>query len=150
MRISEIIYNIIEALLISGFLLTYYERKSQYGKAQCIILSFLSVITVNTIATICPLSWFVNLIMIAGVSFVISMTFYKGNLLEKILISTVVGSLILLINISSFTIMCSLFNKEYKDLMVENDTMRFWTVMVTKVLFVIAVSFIISIKKESY
>ena len=44
--------------------------------------------------------------------------------------------------------MCSLFNKEYKDLMVENDTMRFWTVMVTKVLFVIAVSFIISIKKR--
>lgn len=148
MRISEIIYNIIEALLISGFLLTYYERKSQYGKAQCIFLSFLSVITVNTIATICPLSWFVNLIMIAGVSFGISMTFYKGNLLEKILISIVVGSLILLINISSFTIMCSLFNKEYKDLMVENDTMRFWTVMVTKVLFVIAVSFIISIKKR--
>jgi len=148
MRISEIIYNIIEALLISGFLLTYYEKKSQYGKTKCIILSFLSVITVNTIATICPFSWFVNLMMIVGVSLGISMTFYKGNLLEKILISIVVGSLILLINISSFTIMCSLFNKEYKDLMVENNTMRFWTVMITKVLFVIAGSFIISIKKR--
>lgn len=145
--LTEIFYNIIEALLITGFISAYFDKKKNLGKKECIV-SFAVIVVANTLTTILSFSWLITFFIIIFVVFGILLVFYKGSVLEKLLISVVTGSLIVLINILSFTVMSKVFNTEYQRLVNESNIMRFWTVMITKVVFLIAVSLIAALKRK--
>ncbi len=146
--ITEVFYNILEAALIAGFFSVYFDVKTKFSKAQCIITSFALIFAANTLVTFFSAEWIVMILIVVFLFFGILSVFYKGSIMEKMLISITTGSLIALINVSTFTIMSKVFGTEYSQLVEHNSIMRFMTVMITKIIFLIAVSVISSWKQK--
>lgn len=145
----EIFYNIIEAVLITGFFSAYFDAKAKFSKLQCIIASFAMIFAANTLVTFFFDEWIITILIVVFLFFGILSIFYKGSVMEKLLISFVINSLIALINVSTFTIMSKVFGTEYSQLVEHNSTMRFMTVMITKIIFLITVSVIASLKQKN-
>lgn len=140
--ITEVFYNILEAVLITGFFSVYFSSKAKFGKVPCIVITFALIFTANTLLTFFSAEWILTILIVVSLFFVILSVFYKGSVMEKLLVSFVVNSLIALINVSTFTIMSKVFGTEYSQLVEHNSTMRFMTVMITKVIFLIALSIV--------
>lgn len=145
----EIFYNIIEAVLITGFFSAYFDVKTKFSKLQCISASFALIFAANTLVTFSSAEWIITILIVVFLFFGILSVFYKGSVMEKMLISITTGSLIALINVSTFTIMSKIFGTEYSRLVEHNSTMRFMTVMITKAIFLIAMSIIASLKRKN-
>ncbi|MDE5936297.1 MAG: hypothetical protein K2G83_02700, partial [Ruminococcus sp.] len=111
--ITEVFYNILEAALITGFFSVYFDAKAKFSKVQCIIASFALIFATNTLVTFFSAEWIITILIVVFLFFGILSVFYKGSIMEKMLISITTGSLIALINVSAFTIMSKVFGTEY-------------------------------------
>lgn len=144
----ELFYNIIETLIIIYFFSSYFQIKDNFSRIQSIVTTFVLIFAVNALVTFFSVEWMITILTVVLLFFSILSVFYKGAIMEKMLISIATGSLIALINVSTFTIMSKVFGTEYSQLVERNSIMRFMTVMITKVIFLMVVSIISSWKRK--
>ncbi len=146
--VIEEFYNVIEAVLITGFISMYFDLKTDVLKARGLIVSFGLVLMGNTLTTIFNPPLFLILFIVVVLVLTILERFYQGSLLEHLLIAIISFLLIILTDMLVFTIMSNLFDIEYSKLVHDNSLLRFMTVITTKTLYLIIVIIIISFKRK--
>lgn len=147
-NITEQIYNFIEAFLLTGFISLYFEPKNKCNSVKNFIISFIMIFGLETLVTVCKMQWVTVLLLSVFLLVLISETFYKGKLLEHLLIATIAVLLIAVIDVCVFTVFSRLFSENYSELVTNNTASRFLTVLITKVVYLIVVSVVISFKKK--
>lgn len=144
----EQVYSIIEAGLIAGFFAVYYEQKIKISKILCFcITTFLFYVYSNTV-TLFNTSWIATMLSMVLLAMFISIFFYKGKLLEHILISVIINVILSLSSIFVFTFMSKILSVEYAVLVNDSDFARFLTVILGQTIRLIMFSIIIAFKKK--
>lgn len=146
--VTELFYNVIESLLFTGFIAAYFEVKQKYSKKVTITISFALIFGMITLMTILDPSWVITLSIFIFYLVCILEFFYKGTLLEHLLISIIASSLLAIIDVCVFTFMSKILGVEYRELIIKSNLSRFLTVLITKMIYLIVSSIIISIKKR--
>lgn len=144
----ELLYNLIEALLITFFCFQYFEIKPNYSKSLVFAVFLFSNLTSISLVTFFDISWLSTFAIAVLVLIGLLYTFFEGVVLEQILVSFVVTSLLALTSIVTLTLMSKLLSVEFGRLVNESSIMRFVTIIITKLLFVICMIIIISFKKK--
>lgn len=147
-NIIEISYSFIESILITFFLSMYFETKPKVSKAFDITVSFLMILTFNITVTLLDLSWIIIFCVFILLLLIILEVFYQGTLLEHLLISIIACLLLALTDICVFTLMSKILGLKYDELVTRSDLSRFLTVIITKVIYLINISIIISFKRK--
>lgn len=148
MHLLEIFYNVIEATVITAFISSYFNPKPRLSRFSTVIYTFFPIIAANTFTTIFDPSWMITFIIVVTVIFAVIRLLYIGSALEQLLIAFVINSLLALISVSALTIMSKVFGTEYKQLVEHNSVMRFMTVIITKLTFLLITAIIVSFKKK--
>lgn len=146
--VTELFYNVIESLLFTGFIAAYFEVKQKYSKKVTITISFALIFGMITLMTILDPSWVITLSIFIFYLVCILEFFYKGTLLEHLLISIIASSLLAIIDVCVFTFMSKILGVEYRELIIKSNLSRFLTVLINKMIYLIVSSIIISIKKR--
>ncbi len=146
--LTELLYNVIESLLFTGFIAAYFEVKQKYRKKVTVIISFALIFGMITLMTILDPPWVITLSIFIIYLVCILGFFYKGTLLEHLLISIIASSLLAIIDVSVFTFMSKILGVEYRELVMKSSISRFWVVLVTKTVYLIFASIIVSIKRK--
>ncbi|MGN1276108.1 MAG: sensor histidine kinase [Floccifex sp.] len=147
-HVIELIYNAIEAILITGFIAMYFETINRFSTKIDILISFILIFSLDTIISIIDVSWIIVMILFIPLLTLITKTFYQGSLLEHLLISIIVALLLALTDACIFTLMSKILGVEYSDLVTKSNIARFLTVMLSKVIYLFAASVIISFKRK--
>lgn len=148
MGLLEIFYNVIEATVITVFILSYFNPKPRLSRFSTAISTFFPIIAANTFTTIFNPSWMITFIIVVTVIFAVIRLLYTGSALEQLLIAFVINSLVAIIDLSTFTLMSKAFNTEYRILVNQSGSIRFITVIITKVIFLLITAIIASFKKK--
>ena len=146
--VTELIYNILEALLITMFISGYFKPKPKFAKYVSSLITFSSLTAYITAVTIFELNWIITLVMSILFMYAILTIFYQGNVLEYLLVAAVVFILELMVNLSVISLMSIILNVEYSSLVVQSNISRFLTVMITKLIYMITLVIILSFKKK--
>ncbi len=144
----ETIYNLIETMVITGFISGYFDVKPKFSKLIYITISFALIWGMVTLMTILDPPWIITLFFSIFYLVCILGFFYKGTLLEHLLISIIAYSLLALIDVCVFTFMSKILGVEYSELVTKSNLSRFLTVVITKMIYLIIVSIVISFKKK--
>lgn len=146
--VTELVYNVIESILMTGFIASYFEAKPKYNKKINITISFSLIFGMITFSTIFDPPWTVTLFISIFFLVCILGLFYKGTILEHLMISIVACSLVALIDVCILTLFSKIFGVEYRELVVKSSISRFLVVLVTKSVYLIFVSIIVSFKRK--
>lgn len=146
--VTELFYNVIESLLFTGFIATYFEVKQKYSKKVTITISFVLIFGMITLMTILDPSWVITLSIFTFYLVCILEFFYKGTLLEHLLISIIASSLLAIIDVCILTLFSKIFEVEYRELVMKSNISRFLVVLVAKSVYLIFVSIIVSFKRK--
>ena len=146
--VTELLYNVIESLLFTGFIAAYFEVKQKYRKKTTIIISFALIFGMVTLMTILDPPWVITLSIFIIYLVCILGFFYKGTLLEHLLISVIASSLLAIIDVCIITLFSKIFGVEYRELVMKSSISRFLVVLVTKSVYLIFVSIIVSFKRK--
>lgn len=144
----ELFYNLVESLLITGFTAAYFDVKPKFSRITGILISFVLVLVMVNLMTVCRLPWLIT--MLISISYLLYILEYvcKGTLLEHLLISIIVYSLLALVDVCVFTAMSKILGTEYSELVNKSSLSRFFTVMITKFVYLILASVIVSFKRK--
>jgi len=146
--IIELFYNVIESLLFTGFIAAYFEVKQKYSKKVTITISFSLIFGMITLMTILDPSWVITLSIFILYLVCILEFFYKGTLLEHLLISIIASSLLAFIDVCVLTLFSKILGVEYRELVTQSSISRFLVVLITKSVYLIFVSIIVSFKRK--
>ena len=146
--VIEMFYNMIESLVITGFIAAYFDVKPKYGQKVNVTISFALILGMVTLMTILDPPWIITLFFSIFYLVCILGFFYKGALLEHLLISIIAYSLLALIDVCVFTFMSKILEIEYSELVTKSNLSRFLTVVITKMIYLFIVSIVISFKKN--
>lgn len=146
--VTELFYNVIESLLFTGFIASYFGVKQKYSKKFIVTISFALIFGMITLMTILDPSWVITLSAFIIYLVCILEFFYKGTLLEHLLISIIASSLLAIIDVCTLTLFSTIFGVEYRELVMKSSMSRFLVVLVTKSVYLIFVSIIVSFKRK--
>lgn len=144
----EGLYTFIESALVTIFISLYFDLKLKISKPADIGLSFLIILGFDSFATVFDWPWTTVLILFVSTVMIVLEIFFKGSLLEHLLIAIIAVSLLALTDVCVITLLSKLFDVEYKKLVRQSDVLRFFAVMVIKIMYLLIVSIIISIKRK--
>ena len=144
----ETIYNLIEAIVIIGFISGYFDVKPKFSKLIYIMISFVLIFGFSIVMTTVDLSWAMTFIIFILLLMLILRTFYQGKLFEQLLISIITAISLALVDLCVFTFMSKMLGVEYKELVIQNNLSRFFTVLITKSVYLIFVSIVVSFKRK--
>ena len=146
--VIEEIYNLIEAVIVTWFITSYFKTNSKFQNRTAKLTSFALIVVQINIVSILGLNWIITLIISSLSLFGIATLFLRGSNSERIIISSTAILLLALSDICSLTLISKLLGVEYNDLIVNNNITRFLSVLVAKLLYIIAASFILFFKKK--
>ncbi len=147
-NLTEVIYNIMEALIITFFISMYFKPKLKFNRIITVAISFVCILVCDVCITLFKMNWIFTMIFFSLYLTCVVKIFYKGTFLEHLLVSVITFALIALINLCTITIMSNILETKYIDLVMNPDFSRFIMVLTTKVIFFLIVSFIIFLKKK--
>ena len=146
--VIEEIYNLIEAIIVTWFITSYFKTKSKFHHKMVKFLSFALIAVQINIVSILGLHWIFTMI-ISSISLLgISTLLLKGTHSERLVISSTAILLLALSDICAFTLIGKLLGVDYKLLVVDNTFSRFLAVSTSKVLYLIIASVILFFKKK--
>lgn len=146
--ILEMLYTGIETLIITLMIFLYFGPTSKLTKINVFVLSYILIFGIITLITAFSTSWIMTMFSFV-ISLALILTFlYNGKISEKFLIAFLINSIIAIININTFTFMSKITGVDYQSIAKNNDMIRFTSVMITKVLFFIASTVIVTLKKR--
>lgn len=144
----ELFYNLIEALLITGFLTGYFGVKPKFSKGIDITLSFILIWGFSIVMTLTHLSWAITLIFFVSLLMLILRTFYRGVLLNQLLMSVITAMTLALIDVCILTLMSKILGIDYSEMVHQNNLSRFWAVLISKSIYLIFISIVVSLKRK--
>ena len=144
----ETIYNLIESMVITGFISGYFDVKPKFSKLIYITISFALIFGFSIAMTAVDLSWAMTFILFISLLMLILRTFYQGNLLEHLLISIIAFLILAMTDLCTFTILSRILGVEYRELVTKSTFSRFLAVLITKSMYLILSSIIISFKRK--
>ena len=146
--VIEEIYNIIEALMITWFVTSYFKTNNKLADKTSKIVEFVLITIQINIVSILGMHWIITLIISSISLFGITTLLLKGSPSERLIISSTAILLLALSDISSLTLISKLLGIEYNDLVVNSSFTRLLSVLTAKLLYIIAASFILFFKKK--
>lgn len=146
--VTELFYNVIEALLISFFINSYFDSKTKLSKIPAFITSFLLMLLGNTLSTVFNPSWQITLFIFILITLLILEICFKSGFWEHIVFSVILFLMLAITDLSVFTFMSSVFDVEYRTLVMNNDILRLFTVFTAKALLLLIMIIILSFKKK--
>ncbi len=146
--VTELFYNVIESLIISFFINSYFNCKTKISRIPAFIISFSLMLLGNTLATIFSPSWQITLFIFILMTTLILQILHRGNILEHILFSSILFLMIAITDVSVITVMSNMFNVDYRSLVMNNSLLRMFTVWVSKAILLFIIIIILSFKMK--
>jgi signal transduction histidine kinase regulating citrate/malate metabolism len=144
----EFVYNVIETVLIVGFIVSYFEIKLKYNKKITVAILFLLILGEIIIMTILDPPWIITLCVSILYLVIVMRIFFKEKLLEHLLISVITYLLLAVIDISVLTLMSKILGVEYNELVTKSNISRFLALLIAKLVYLICLSIIVSFKRK--
>lgn len=144
----ETIYNLIESMVITGFISGYFDMKPKFSKLIYTMISFALIFGFSIAMTAVDLSWAMTFILFVSLLMLILRTFYQGNLSEHLLISIIAFLILAMTDLCTFTIFSRVLGVEYRELVTKSTFSRFLAVLITKSMYLILSGVIISFKRK--
>lgn len=141
-------YNIMEALIVSWFVISYFSKTEKYSVRLTKSIVFVIMTIYISIVSLFNIHWFYLIILSSAVLISIISLFYKENLSEKIIISCTSVLLLALSDICAFTLIGHLLDVNYSELVSKSDFSRMLSVLTSKSIYIIAASAILFLKKK--
>lgn len=143
--------TIVEYLIYADFMVRFLSPKSNRNK----YLFFTSILVCNTIITLV----FNHFMIYEGAlgiiritcNFLLAFIFSKSNLFDKIFVSVITDTAVLIINYSIINIVSAVLDVKHYDLITQAGMLRFSMIFISKFLFFIFSRFMLRLKrKEKY
>ncbi|MCM1227634.1 MAG: GHKL domain-containing protein [Clostridium sp.] len=147
--VLEVFYNVVESCLIIWLFSSYFGIKKEFDSRAAVSISFGLHLAVSTVITIFHVSWFTNFIAYTAVILIFSQLFFKGSLMEHLLLDIIANIILALTNLYIFTFIGKLLGIEYDMIAHQSSMLRFISVIITKVVYFIMIAVILSFKKKS-
>lgn len=146
--ITEEIYNLIEAVMVTWFVTSYFKANKKLPIKTTKLAVFALVAIQINIVSILNMHWIPTLIISSISLFCITTLLLRGITSERIIISSTAILLLALSDICAFTFIGKLLGVDYKLLVIDNTFSRFLAVSTSKVLYLIVASIILFFKKK--
>lgn len=146
--ITEEVYNLIEALMITWFISSYFKSTIRFSDRMAKLSVFVLIAIQINIVSVLELHWIIILMLSSVSLFGISTLFLNGAVTERIIISTAAIFLLALSDICSLTLIGKLLGINYNELIVNNSISRLLGVLTAKALYLIAASLILFFKNK--
>lgn len=146
--IAEEVYNLIEALMITWFMSSYFKSTIRFSDRIVKLAVFVLIAIQINIVSVLELHWIITLMLSSVSLFGISTLFLKGAAPERIIISIAAIFLLALSDICSLTLIGKLLGINYNELVVDNSISRLLGVLTAKALYLIAASLILFFKNK--
>ena len=145
--ITEQLYNLIDSVVLTGFLYFYFGVKQKFNPAIISLASIGMIFLFSNLLT--NVSWILTLIVYGTVISAIANTFFNGKLSEKIMIVVIVNVVLALINMYVITLISRFIDIENKILISCGSANRFFVAISAKLIYFIFLTLLISLKKKT-
>lgn len=146
--ITEEIYNLIEAVMVTWFVTSYFKANKKLPIKTTKLAVFALVAIQINIVSILNMHWIPTLIISSISLFCITTLLLRGITSERIIISSTAILLLALSDICAFTFIGKLLGIDYNELVSNNNFSRLLGVLTAKLLYIIAASLILFFKKK--
>lgn len=144
----EIVYNVIETVLIVGFIVSYFEIKIKYNKKITVAILIMLILGEVIIMTILDPPWIITFCVSILYLVIVMRIFFKEKLLEHLLISVVTYLLLAAVDFSVLTLMSKVLGVEYNELVTKSNVPCFLAILAVKLVYLIYLSAIVSFKQK--
>lgn len=145
--IIEQLYNLIDSVLLTGFLYFYFGIKQKFHPVVVWLASIGVIFLFSNLLT--DASWILTLIVYGTVISVIANAFFNGKLSEKIMIVIVANIALALVNMYVITLISRFIDVEYSVLVSSGSSNRFFVAISAKLIYFIFLSLLIALKKKT-
>lgn len=146
--ITEEIYNLIEAVMVTWFVTSYFKANKKLPIKTTKLAVFALVAIQINIVSILNMHWIPTLIISSISLFCITTLLLRGITSERIIISSTAILLLALSDICALTLIGKLLGIDYNELVANNNFSRLLGVLTAKLLYIIAASLILFFKKK--
>lgn len=146
--VIEFVYNMIETLLLTGFIAMFFDVKPRINKKADIFISFVLIFAFSVSMTFVDLPWMLILFFMTSLFVLILEIFYKGRLTEHIIFSAIASVFLALTDVCVFTLIGKILGVDYTELVTKSSLSRFLAVLTAKTVYLIFISIVISVKKK--
>ena len=145
--IAEQLYNLIDSVVLTGFLYFYFGIKQKFNLAIVLLTSIGAIFLFSNLLT--NASWILTLVVYGTVISAIANAFFNGKLSEKIMIVVIVNVVLALINMYVITLISRFIGIEYNILISFGSVNRFFVAISAKLIYVIFLTLLVSLKKKT-
>lgn len=145
--VAEQLYNLIDSVVLTGFLYFYFGIKQKFNPAIISLASIGMIFLFSNLLT--NVSWILTLIVYGTVISAIANTFFNGKLSEKIMIVVIVNVVLALINMYVITLISKFIDIEYNILISCGSVNRFFVAILAKLIYFIFLTLLVSLKKKT-
>ena len=145
--IIEQLYNLIDSVLLTGFLYFYFGIKQKYNPVVVLLASIGVIFLFSNLLT--SASWILTLIVYGTVISVIANAFFNGKLSEKVMVVVITNVALALVNMYVIALISRFIDVEYNFLISSGSANRFFVAISAKLIYFIFLSLLVSLKKKT-